>query len=335
MGRPPKKPKLSDEEIAALVGAHRLRAKKRAIGLLKQCLSVRETPDATLLQDVIRAFGLKPAPDTDDRDERNAPPPPPAKTRYLSKKGSTPRSRTAHDEHSDVCEACDRGGDLQCCETCTLAFHPLCLRPRTAATPRGSWSCPHCVLDVSGRVCCASVSTELTDACAAQGSAAGDRAKAREAVRAMWNRELGLASEDDEPAVPLRRPPGSKHGEDFDPDAELAADAAFRDALRARVVGEVTVAQPAARRFVVRRTASDQVLELGRYQSLADALASLPAHALDKRALAAASKKRSAPPSSSGLAATPTGAGAAHAATPTAHVTPLWCTQCVDDAQLC
>lgn len=31
MGRPPKKPKLSDEEIAALVGAHRLRGKRRAV----------------------------------------------------------------------------------------------------------------------------------------------------------------------------------------------------------------------------------------------------------------------------------------------------------------
>ena len=53
------------------------------------------------------------------------------------------------DEHNDLCEVCDSGGDLLCCDTCSLVFHLRCIRPKLTAVPRGDWSCAHCVLDVS------------------------------------------------------------------------------------------------------------------------------------------------------------------------------------------
>jgi hypothetical protein len=31
--------------------------------------------------------------------------------------------RGAGDEHNEVCEVCERGGELLCCDTCSLVFH--------------------------------------------------------------------------------------------------------------------------------------------------------------------------------------------------------------------
>lgn len=53
-----------------------------------------------------------------------------------------------NDEHNEVCEVCDKGGDLICCETCSLVFHLKCLRPKISDVPEGKWSCPYCVVDV-------------------------------------------------------------------------------------------------------------------------------------------------------------------------------------------
>lgn len=53
------------------------------------------------------------------------------------------------DDHDEVCEVCEKGGDLLCCDTCTLVFHLKCFRPKLSGIPKGSWSCPHCVIDVS------------------------------------------------------------------------------------------------------------------------------------------------------------------------------------------
>lgn len=53
------------------------------------------------------------------------------------------------DEHNEVCEVCEIGGDLLCCETCTLVYHISCLRPKIMSIPKGHWSCVHCVIDVS------------------------------------------------------------------------------------------------------------------------------------------------------------------------------------------
>lgn len=59
------------------------------------------------------------------------------------------RGNQPTDEHNEVCEVCERGGDLLCCETCTLVFHMKCLRPKLTTLPKKKWSCPHCILDVS------------------------------------------------------------------------------------------------------------------------------------------------------------------------------------------
>lgn len=58
-------------------------------------------------------------------------------------------NRTRRDEHNEVCEICDAGGDLLCCDTCNLVFHLFCLKPRMMAIPKGQWSCVYCIIEVS------------------------------------------------------------------------------------------------------------------------------------------------------------------------------------------
>lgn len=53
------------------------------------------------------------------------------------------------DDHDEICEVCEKGGDLLCCDTCTLVFHLKCIRPKLSVVPKGHWSCPHCIIDVS------------------------------------------------------------------------------------------------------------------------------------------------------------------------------------------
>lgn len=64
--------------------------------------------------------------------------------RYGTSKKARARQR---DEHNEVCEVCETGGDLLCCETCTLVYHLSCLRPKITTIPKGSWSCVNCVID--------------------------------------------------------------------------------------------------------------------------------------------------------------------------------------------
>ena len=59
------------------------------------------------------------------------------------------RSRNMSDEHNEVCEVCDVGGDLLCCDTCSLVFHLKCIRPKLLNIPKGKWSCAHCIVDVN------------------------------------------------------------------------------------------------------------------------------------------------------------------------------------------
>ena len=51
------------------------------------------------------------------------------------------------DEHDEVCDVCEKGGMLMCCDTCSLAFHVACVRPRIKAVPKGRWSCAYCLRD--------------------------------------------------------------------------------------------------------------------------------------------------------------------------------------------
>lgn len=72
----------------------------------------------------------------------------------LSKDGSSSSGKkggrsNSIDDHNEICEVCDKGGDLLCCDTCTLVFHLKCIRPKLTTVPKGHWSCPHCIIDVS------------------------------------------------------------------------------------------------------------------------------------------------------------------------------------------
>lgn len=50
--------------------------------------------------------------------------------------------RTVYD---DQCRACNRGGDLLCCESCTAVYHLDCLDPPLLDVPTEEWHCAVCV----------------------------------------------------------------------------------------------------------------------------------------------------------------------------------------------
>lgn len=50
------------------------------------------------------------------------------------------------DEHNELCEVCDHGGNLLCCDACNLVFHLQCLKPSLHKIPPGEWLCPACVV---------------------------------------------------------------------------------------------------------------------------------------------------------------------------------------------
>ena len=52
-------------------------------------------------------------------------------------------------QHNDMCEVCNQGGELLCCDTCSLVFHPNCCRPQLATIPKEdeAWSCAYCAVD--------------------------------------------------------------------------------------------------------------------------------------------------------------------------------------------
>ena len=50
------------------------------------------------------------------------------------------------DQHNDLCELCNEGGDLLCCSTCNLVFHLACTRPKLTRVPtKDDWSCSYCI----------------------------------------------------------------------------------------------------------------------------------------------------------------------------------------------
>ena len=42
---------------------------------------------------------------------------------------------------------CQAGGEIILCDTCTKAFHLVCLEPELFEAPEGEWFCPHCEKD--------------------------------------------------------------------------------------------------------------------------------------------------------------------------------------------
>ncbi len=108
------------------------------------------------------------------------------------------------------------------CDTCALVFHALCIRPKMDSVPKGSWSCPHCI--VAGTV----TSSTLMSV-----------AQAKAALIAMNRLTRGIDSYDDD--------------------------------VRSTKTGEITISR-SGRRFVVRKTAKSQIVELDRCNLLEEAL---------------------------------------------------------------
>lgn len=48
-------------------------------------------------------------------------------------------SQEFFDQHNDLCEVCNVGGDLLCCSTCNLVFHLKCTRPVLKQLPSGEY----------------------------------------------------------------------------------------------------------------------------------------------------------------------------------------------------
>jgi hypothetical protein len=49
------------------------------------------------------------------------------------------------DQHNDLCDVCSKGGEVLCCDTCSLVFHLECLG--LSSVPGGKWLCHYCVDD--------------------------------------------------------------------------------------------------------------------------------------------------------------------------------------------
>ena len=47
-------------------------------------------------------------------------------------------------QHNDDCYVCNLGGNLLCCDKCTLVFHLQCVRPKLKEVPPGDWMCAYC-----------------------------------------------------------------------------------------------------------------------------------------------------------------------------------------------
>lgn len=105
--------------------------------------------------DVSRAFELAAANQevTIDNNDSDADGNPQQEKQRISTRiciGSSKESllRKKEDDHNEVCEVCEKGGDLLCCDTCSLVFHLGCIRPKIVSIPKGKWSCAYCVSDV-------------------------------------------------------------------------------------------------------------------------------------------------------------------------------------------
>jgi len=68
---------------------------------------------------------------------------------YNNNSSSSSSKNRLKDRHNDICGVCEKGGDLICCDSCTIVFHLKCIRPKMKVVPKGVWSCAYCVIDVS------------------------------------------------------------------------------------------------------------------------------------------------------------------------------------------
>lgn len=73
--------------------------------------------------------------ESDDDDDNNT----------TSSKMSSINTEDFMEQHNDLCEVCNVGGELLCCNTCNLVFHMACTRPLLQKIPSDKWSCSYCV----------------------------------------------------------------------------------------------------------------------------------------------------------------------------------------------
>lgn len=101
-------------------------------------------------------------------------PPTPAKADKPATAGDSDGadSDASDDDHNEHCEVCSQGGELLCCDTCSLVFHPACVRPllADAAFPAetAAWSCAHCVVDGTVRASAAGFDAAAAKRCVAE-----------------------------------------------------------------------------------------------------------------------------------------------------------------------
>lgn len=216
----PKKPgDAGGDTIARGVAEKQAKAKRVTLSLLDRCLTshcLDESRHRAIIARASKALNLVPtiALDGDDDDDEAE--------EALPK----PKKARRGDEHNEICDVCDKGGDLLCCDTCNLVYHVACVRPKIPAVPTGKWSCAHCIVDRMAQ---------------------GDVASAKVALRSMSRIGRGVDSEDE--------------GGD-------------NNTGRVMKTGEIAVVH-SGKRYIVRKTARSQIVELGRFDTLEKALASL------------------------------------------------------------
>ena len=193
----------------------------------------------------------------------------------------TPKPRKPNKgEHNSTCNVCNVGGELLLCETCPLAYHAKCVRPKLEGKQLSAvWSCAYCV--VSGIAAPSPLngptSNKLLPA-------------ARQGVIGMKRLSRGQESDDETGDVPAT-------------DTALADRVATSPRLTSKT-HELTVSK-SGKRFVVRKTAKSQIVELDRCNTLEEALVTVAAE-LNPIAY----KKSKGPLAEKGE---------------------LWCVQCLDD----
>ena len=113
-------------------------SKLNSMKLLERCLRSHRVSDAEqheLMNELHQALQLPGHAGGDDtgNDDDN---------QYKSKgrkqrteRNSKNNNRDLVDEHNEFCQVCDKGGDLLCCDSCTLVFHVPCVRPKLQGIP--------------------------------------------------------------------------------------------------------------------------------------------------------------------------------------------------------
>ncbi|KAF0990617.1 hypothetical protein HZS_5753, partial [Henneguya salminicola] len=62
-----------------------------------------------------------------------------------SKKNFTSASESETSEHNDLCEFCEKPGELLLCDSCSAAYHLNCIEMTKDSVPEGDWKCPLCL----------------------------------------------------------------------------------------------------------------------------------------------------------------------------------------------